>query len=78
MIHDAKIEKPLLGKEGVSDPVVVFTDNEMVLIAWWNGECWNNIEADSEGIKTEWFGNVLYWTEITFPTNWVYDDEVYC
>ena len=79
MVHDAKIEKPPVNSQGVSDPVNVFTDNEMVLTAWWNSKskCWECIEADDYGIRLEWFGNVVWWAEIEFPTHWAYDSDIY-
>lgn len=77
MIHDAKIEKPLTDRRGLSDPVIVFTDSELVLVAWWDSfeNCWWNVENNK--LKPEYFGNVSYWEEIKFPSGWVYDEEVY-
>jgi len=79
MVHDAKIEKPPVNKEGLSDPVNVFTDNQMVLTAWWNAglKSWECIESDSFGLRKEWFGNVLKWSEIEYPRDWAYDSEIY-
>lgn len=78
MIHDAKIEKPKT-ENGISDPIVAFTSKNMVVIAWWDerSKCWWNLESDSFGIRREWFGDVLYWSEIKFPQGWNYDEEVY-
>ena len=79
MVHDAKIEKPQVNENGVSDPVNVFTDNGMVLVAWWDAKqkCWWNIESDNFGLRREWFGNVQFWVEIDFPHYWNYDSDVY-
>ena len=79
MVHDAKIEKPPVNKAGISDPVNVFTDNQMVLTAWWNAKerRWECIEADDYGLHKEWFGNVLKWSSIDYPSGWTYDSEIY-
>lgn len=72
MIHDAKIEKPFVNEQGISDPVNVFTTNGMILVAWWdeNDKCWHDINGET-------FGAVKYWSNINFPTGWSYDSELY-
>lgn len=79
MLHDAKIEKPPVDeREGVSDPVNVFTDNGMILVAWYDGSKWWDLEGftDKEVCK-DWFGNVLWWSEIKLPSGWFYDSDIY-
>lgn len=72
MMHDAKIEKPFVNKQGISDPVNVFTTNGMVLVAWWNenDKWWHDIDGET-------FGAVTHWSSINFPTGWNYDSELY-
>lgn len=79
ILHDAKIEKPSTNTEGLSDPVVVFTSNKLVLVAWWdaNTKWWNCIEANHGEFDKETFGDVLWWHEITFPYGWSYDEGVF-
>lgn len=79
ILHDAKIDKPSIDIEGKSDPVVVFTSNEMVLVAWWDKKTgwWNCIESNGREWEKETFGDVLYWHEIKFPHGWSYDEGVY-
>lgn len=71
-MKDAKIYKPLVNDRGISDPVVVFTSNNMVLVAWWDerDKFWHSLDGDS-------FGNVLWFEEIEFPKGWIYDDVLY-
>ncbi len=78
-LHDAKIDKPPVDIEGKSDPVVVFTTNNLVLVAWWDASTgwWNCIEANNRGFSKETFGDVLWWHDIKFPHEWYYDEEVY-
>ena len=72
MNKDAKIDKPWIDDQGISDPVVVFTTNGMVLVAWWNDndKYWHTADGDS-------FGNVVWWQDITFPKGWEYDKALY-
>ena len=78
-LHDAKIEKPMTDTEGLSDPVTVFTSNNLILTAWWNERTgwWNCIEANNRGFSKETFGDVLWWHEDVFPHDWHYDKGVY-
>lgn len=71
-MKDAKIYKPLVNDRGISDPVTVFTSNNMVLVAWWDerDKFWHSLDGDS-------FGNVLWFDEIEFPKGWTYDDVLY-
>lgn len=72
-IKDARIDKPMTNDQGVSDPVNVFTTNGMVLVAWWNSKdkYWHSLDGDT-------FGNVIWWSAISFPKGWEYDDSIYC
>lgn len=72
-IRDGRIDKPMVDTElFISDPVVVFTDNGIVEIAWWDEK--DHYWHDTEG---ETFGNVVKWHEIEFPKNWNYDESLY-
>lgn len=72
MIHDVKIKKPETNEQGISDPVNVFTDNGLVLVAWWDerDKYWHTIDDET-------FGNAKAWSNINFPTGWDYDSELY-
>lgn len=72
MVYDAKIDKPQIDQNGVSDPVAVFTDKQEVLVAWWNEKDlkWHTSD-EREDIS------VLYWSKIEFPHGWFYDASLY-
>lgn len=73
MAYDAKIYKPMVDENGVSDPVDIFTDKGECPTAWWdaNTQTWNTTDGESFG------GGVLYWAEKQFPVGWNYDSELY-
>lgn len=73
MFRDAKIDKPIVDTlDYISDPVIVFTDNGIVTVAWWDEK--DHYWHDAEG---QTFGNVVKWSEIDFPSKWEYDKELY-
>ena len=72
MDHDARVELPVVGEEGWSDPVLVFTDYGEMMVAQWDAH------------KKEWFGEgqsfntgVLFWRDIPLPTGWKISDVYY-
>lgn len=65
MIYDAKIDKPPM-TDGKSDPVNVFTSDGLILTAWYGGGWWHDTDGET-------FGNVLWWSEIKFPSGWKCD-----
>ena len=71
MIRDARIEKPQT-EDYVSDPVIVFTDNGIVTVAYWDerDKYWHDTDGQT-------FGNVVKWSEITFPSGWKCDWSLY-
>lgn len=72
MVYDAKLEKPMTNEQGISDPVNVFTTNNMVLVAWWdeNDNYWHTIDGET-------FGSVKFWTNIEYPIGWYYNSDLY-
>lgn len=73
MVQYAKIVKPMVDKNGLSDPVDIFTDMGECPTAWWdaNTQTWNTVDGESFN------GGVLYWVEKQFPKGWNYDSELY-
>ena len=77
MIHQVGIDAPLVGEDGLSDPVNVFDEDGIIHIAQWdeNHKCWLEIidgEAQTYGNK-----GLHWWSEIHFPHGWVCDSEFY-
>lgn len=72
MIRDARIEKPSTNDMGLSDPVVVFTDNGIVMVAYWDSK--DKYWHDTDG---QTFANVVRWSEIQFPGGWKCDWSLY-
>ena len=73
MTYDAKINKPEVASNGLSDPVTVYMDNGEVIVAWWD----NN---EKKWCATNRFGfsdSVLHWSPIEFPVRWSYDPSFY-
>lgn len=68
-------DKPLVGSEGYSDPVVAITENGLLLVAVWDSRdgLWHVV--DSLDGNEEVVGHVADWH--TLPKNWIYDSEYY-
>ena len=71
---DARIYKPLVDKDGLSDPVVIGTDKGELCIAWWddNAKMWNTADGQTFG------GGVVWWSEIRdIPGGYQIDWDLY-
>ena len=77
MIHQVGIDTPLVGEDGLSDPVNLFGDDGIIRIAQWceDHKCWLEV-VDGE---IETYGNrgLCWWSEIQLPHGWAYDSEFY-
>ena len=71
---DAKIYKPLVDKDGLSDPVNIGTDSGEIVVAWWdeNTKMWNTVDGDSFN------AGVVWWSEIRdIPSGYRIDWQLY-
>lgn len=77
MIHQVGIDTPLIGEDGLSDPVNLFDEDGILHIAQWceKHKCWFEV-VDGE-IQTYGNKGLLWWSEIQLPHGWVYDSEFY-
>lgn len=63
-LHDARVEKPRIIGETLSDWYVVFTTDGLILAAQWGSDGYWHGEGD------ETFSNVTHWIDnIPFPSN---------
>lgn len=79
MKHDGR-EKPKVDIEGISSPVLLFTDNGLILVGWYDATTgwWNSFEANHNGFSKETFGNVIEWRDIEdYPDDFHIDEEQY-
>lgn len=73
-IHDFKIEKPhTTPEQPISDPVLVFHDCGIMTIAYWDSRDKKFHELEGETFD----GGVVKWSDITFPSGWNYDSDLY-
>ena len=71
---DGKLEKPEVGAEGFSDPVIILINGGRVLPAVWDSRDmrWHTFE---NGDEETFDGGVERWFKL--PKHWVYDSEFY-
>jgi len=73
-------DKPKVDIEGISSPKIIFTDNGLILIGWYDATTgfWNCIEANHNGFDKETFGNVMEYRDISdYPDDFHLDEEQY-
>jgi len=73
-IHDAKIEKPEVGDNGYSDPVIIIVNGGTIYPAVWDSRDlrWHTFE---DGDEETFNGGVLEWFKL--PKHWVWDSDFY-